>query len=1172
MLATVGMTMAQDVYSAGYYTSNGQTKAAVYKNDAKLYESVIGSGDNVSTAVVLSHVNGDVYWTRNSQFYGDVMKNDAVFLNQQDQGTYIHDMCWTKGMSLTNGNPEYCLRSAGYRTGSDGKKYAAVWKGSSDTPQYSPNYENGYQSEAYGVIMVKDGSGNSWNTYSCGYYSANEAGDHYQACIWKGNSVYYTLSTTDYSIAYGIDYYNGYVYTVGVEKEGSNYVTKVWRENDVLYTLTSSSNNSRGWKINVQEGCIWVSGWEGSTLKTWKNGVEVYSQTISGTSNNRAVDVNSSGYYSAITLTGQGRIVKNGTTLYAISNCEYLYDICLAPEECGDDEVRTLPYYEGFEVGETEWPCWTTIDVDNENGGTQGYASYWHRYGGGASGDYCAKHGYNDDNDQEGWLISPKLFLQPGRDVTKLTFKTREGAPSYYTYEGVWISTTNTNTSSFTEVWTQSSPEDSWNEVEIDLSAYQGQAIYIGFKYTGVDGHYWLIDDVEVTEYWEPCGVYNVPVTQDFDEGNEPGYCWFVLDNDHTGGNRCWQYDASTQSLYHPYGQNNGVSQEGWLFSKSINLSETGLNYTLTFNTKNVYTGSDKKNSIWVAMDHSDEVPNPSDYTMIWEENDYNSNWNERTIDLTVYAGHVVNIAFKYEGTYAHDWYVDDFSVTAGVPSFNINVEANNASWGSVDGGGTFEQGETCTITATPSTGYEFKKWTKDGSDVSTSESYTFTVTENATYVAVFGEPAVTYYTVNTAANPAEGGTVTGGGTFAGGTEVTLTATPNEGYEFVKWNDNNTDNPRIVTVNGDITYTAHFALKTYNLSVSANPIEGGTVTGAGDYPYGEFVTITATPNEGYQFLNWHDGVTESSRTVKVIGDATYVAHFADVTTTTYTVTALSNDASLGEVTGGGTYPEGAEVTLTANAFGSATFIKWNDSNTDNPRTITVTGDVTYTAYFEVPTMYAITVVSQNPEMGSVSGGGNFPMGAEVTIQANPFGGYYFDGWTDNNFDNPRTITVTGNATYTAKFSAQQSQTFTLTTTCNPMHGYVDGSGNYLAGTSVTVTATPYEGYEFDHWNDNVTDNPRTVTVNDNMTLVAFFKATGVNENGEPVMSLYPNPAKESVRIKGVEANSEVLFYNTLGMLVKTVNANADQEINVSDLAAGVYMVRCGSQVLRFVKE
>ena len=106
----------------------------------------------------------------------------------------------------------------------------------------------------------------------------------------------------------------------------------------------------------------------------------------------------------------------------------------------------------------------------------------------------------------------------------------------------------------------------------------------------------------------------------------------------------------------------------------------------------------------------------------------------------------------------------------------------------------------------------------------------------------------------------------------------------------------------------------------------------------------------------------------------------------------------------------------------------------------------------------------------------------------------------------------------------------------------------------------------------DKWSDNVTDNPRTVVVNSDMTFVAFFKGTGVNENEGHLMVLYPNPANDYVRLEGIEANSEVRIYNAMGALVKVVNANANEEIGISELSDGLYLLRCGNATLRFVKK
>ncbi|MBQ0143433.1 MAG: hypothetical protein KBT06_11690 [Prevotellaceae bacterium] len=65
-------------------------------------------------------------------------------------------------------------------------------------------------------------------------------------------------------------------------------------------------------------------------------------------------------------------------------------------------------------------------------------------------------------------------------------------------------------------------------------------------------------------------------------------------------------------------------------------------------------------------------------------------------------------------------------------------------------------------------------------------------------------------FEVTTISNPLEGGTITGGGRYAFNTQVTLTATANNGYEFTHWNDGIESSTRTITVEGDATYTAYF--------------------------------------------------------------------------------------------------------------------------------------------------------------------------------------------------------------------------------------------------------------------------------------------------------------------------------------------------------------------------
>jgi len=117
-------------------------------------------------------------------------------------------------------------------------------------------------------------------------------------------------------------------------------------------------------------------------------------------------------------------------------------------------------------------------------------------------------------------------------------------------------------------------------------------------------------------------------------------------------------------------------------------------------------------------------------------------------------------------------------------------------------------------------------------------------------------EPAPTQYTLTVSAT--EGGTVsTEGGTYDEGTEVTITATANEGYRFTGWEGNNaTSESLTVTLNSDQNYQALFELiPIYTLTITSS--DGGTVSSeGGDYEEGTEVTITATPDEGYEFVGW----------------------------------------------------------------------------------------------------------------------------------------------------------------------------------------------------------------------------------------------------------------------------------------------------------------------------
>ena len=381
------------------------------------------------------------------------------------------------------------------------------------------------------------------------------------------------------------------------------------------------------------------------------------------------------------------------------------------------------------------------------------------------------------------------------------------------------------------------------------------------------------------------------------------------------------------------------------------------------------------------------------------------------------------------------------YTATFTLNTYTITATANPTNGGTVIGGGTYNHGESCTLAATAAEGYTFVNWTKGGTEVSTSASYTFTVTEAGTYVANF-EINVTSYTVTVSANPIEGGSVSGGGSYAPGATATLTATVNEGYTFVDWTKDGqhvSDSLSFsftVTEGGD--YVANYSLINYAVFAIANPSEGGEVNGAGIYAHGATATLTATANEHYSFVNWtEDGSvvsTEATYSFTVTEAGNYVANFK---IDSYAITATANPSEGGEVNGAGTYNHGATATLTATANEGYTFVNWTLGNAVVSTTATYSFTVTeagdYVANFEV-NEYEITA-SANPTIGGeVSGAGTYTYGATATLTATAAENFGFINWTKGNAvvstEATYSFTVTEAADYVANFGMLPSVTQT----------------------------------------------------------------------------------------------------------------------------------------------
>ena len=198
-------------------------------------------------------------------------------------------------------------------------------------------------------------------------------------------------------------------------------------------------------------------------------------------------------------------------------------------------------------------------------------------------------------------------------------------------------------------------------------------------------------------------------------------------------------------------------------------------------------------------------------------------------------------------------------------------------------------------------------------------------------------------------ASAGDGGSVTGGGTFASGTQVSLTATPSSGYSFSGWSNGSTANPLTLTLNSNTSITANFQVIVNSYTLSVTSEEGGSVsTEGGEYEEGTEVTITATPDEGYRFTGWSDDSTEESITITLNSDTSLTANFELIPVYTLTVTAGDG----GSISGSGEYEEGTEVTITATANEGFEFEGWEgDDSDENSITISVNSNISLSAVF-----------------------------------------------------------------------------------------------------------------------------------------------------------------------------------------------------------------------------
>jgi len=271
---------------------------------------------------------------------------------------------------------------------------------------------------------------------------------------------------------------------------------------------------------------------------------------------------------------------------------------------------------------------------------------------------------------------------------------------------------------------------------------------------------------------------------------------------------------------------------------------------------------------------------------------------------------------------------------------------------------------------------------------------------------------------------------------------VDLVATADANYHFVNWTGdvgtvgNVTSSTTNITMNGNYTIVANFAINRYNLTTSST--SGGNVTTPGEgvftYDYGTVVNLVATPDAYWNFVNWTGNVADpnsASTNVTVDGNKTVTANFAIGQTYTLTMAKTGNGTTTPAI-GGHSYVNGTVVNITATPDAYWNFVNWT-GNVADPNSastnVTVDGNKTVTANFAI-NRYNLTTSSTSGGNVTMPGEGVFTYNASqvVSLVATADANYHFVNWTGDvgtvgNVNSATTnITMNGNYSIVANFA------------------------------------------------------------------------------------------------------------------------------------------------------
>ena len=682
---------------------------------------------------------------------------------------------------------------------------------------------------------------------------------------------------------------------------------------------------------------------------------------------------------------------------------------------------------------------------------------------------------------------------------------------------------------------------------------------------TATNTHGTTVDSLEV-EIMD-CAVSTFPHIWDFENRNER-VCWTIMDVD--GDDNTWYFYKSETYHYSPdssegivYSAGRSYSANNWLISPAVQLpsgvaarmewdagpySSSAL-YGELYGVYVSTTGTDISDFVWL-----------SDFTFT----EYA--WNHPSVDLTPYAGQTIYLAFRHYNCNVNILMLDNISIQTG------NAVTFNCT-GLIPGEVYYTSNHTtnlCGQTDAVPTGFTASYDFFPSDDVNLDHLYVNNVDRIADVVTHSSGSSVSYYTYSF--------TVTG----------PTTVTPEFNYPFY---------PVTVDCAGD---GLGYVYRTIDYNYEANLC--GTID---TVRQGFIASYAFIPSRGNELTALY--VNEVDRISDVYtyssGSSVSINHygFEPTAATTvrpvfsripYTITATSSDATMGMVTGGGTYYYDSTATFTATPMPHYQFLYWlaiGDGDTVvidqefldememetalNPLQLEIAGNGELIGVFG-PEYYTITVTPNNPLYGSAAiegSGTSFAYLEPVTVTATAYSGYHFAMWSNGATHNPYTFPASENLELTAIFLSDDDTTqyFSITVTSNnPEMGTVEGGGVFAMGDSVTIAAIPNDGYHFVQWQDGNTDNPRTIIATATVEYIAYFAETiegidGVTLDGATVYS-----HADRIYVTGAEGRS-VKVFDISGRLVTRVDHATDALVFTLQ-HTGVYIVTVGKAAFRVV--